>query len=100
MPMSACPESQKQAPAMPAAAILAIEIWFGVIDVAASQWVKVRAQPVSRLARGRRLDASAMSELAFPGPPERVVVECRIAGRDRQRHQDGCQDLRRSSQHM
>src|SRR5262245_61736101 len=58
---STCPANQKQAPATPAAPMLAMEIWFGVTDVAASQRVMLCAQAVLRLARGRRLVPSMVS---------------------------------------
>src|SRR5262245_23255981 len=83
---SAWPADQKQAPATPAAAMLAMEIWFGVTDVAASQRVMLCAQAVLRLARGRRLLPSAMVSVP-PGFPEEEIVECRVTDRDRHSHE-------------
>ena len=59
------PAAQKAAPAPAAANIPATEIWFGVTGVPASQRVTRAAQPVWRLAKGLRLDRSAMPYPTF-----------------------------------
>ena len=46
--------------------MLAMEIWFGVMLVAASRLVSAAAQPVCRLARGRRFSRLAMTYLLAP----------------------------------
>ncbi|CAH1665660.1 hypothetical protein BOSEA31B_12874 [Hyphomicrobiales bacterium] len=56
-PASAMPASQKAAPATAAIAMLAIEIWFGVMAASLNRRAMERAQPVSRLASGRRLSS-------------------------------------------
>ncbi|MFJ1293711.1 hypothetical protein ACEPPZ_16840 [Paracoccus yeei] len=59
------PAAQNAAPAPRAATMPATEIWFGVTDVPASRRVIRAAQPDWRLARGLRLDRSAIPYPTF-----------------------------------
>ncbi len=90
------PAAQKAAPASAEKQMLAMEIWLGVMLVAASQRVTAAAQPVWRLASGRLFSSSAKG--CPPDTPERRRVDGGIDGGDAGRQRDGRKDFRRAGQ--